>query len=338
MTTAYSAPRVYTNVIGVVGAASSLGAQLLQHLEQERTDSWLVAITERPLRWPVERITTYRFAQNKFGGILTASDIPDFMQEKAWDMFQEGHEFTFADIPDVLQLEGVNTLIHVGSHYDGPEPERFCSETTRWVQSARLAGVKQFIYLSDIRVYGSRAQNPIPITERMAVNPLSQHRYLADAEPNIERTGDGDPAEMMKTVVLRTAMSAGVSAASPVTDEMLGPAIASNRRRRFPLQFLHENDLVRAVEYALTHELEGVFNLTGDGVIEARELWEICGRAGLGPRGSRELLRDAIGVLLAKHPIIVSSSKFKQAARFKFDYSSARAARAFCHSVLMEPR
>ena len=78
MSTASGASREFAHAIGVVGAASSFGAQMLLYLERERPDCWLVAIAERPLRWPVERISTYRLAQNRVGGILTMSDIPDF--------------------------------------------------------------------------------------------------------------------------------------------------------------------------------------------------------------------------------------------------------------------
>ena len=162
MTAQPGTPREFPHVIGVVGAASNFGAQLLLYLEKERPDCWLVAVAERPLRWPVERISTYRLAQNRVGGILTMSDIPDFMQQKAWDMFLEGHELTVADIPDVLQLEGVDSLVHVGSYYDGPNPEQFCADAQLWLRSARIAGVRQFIYLSDVRVYGVNANNPVP--------------------------------------------------------------------------------------------------------------------------------------------------------------------------------
>ena len=140
MSTSPGTPREFSHVIGVVGAASSFGAQMLLYLERERPDCWLVAIAERPLRWPVERISTYRLAQNRVGGILTMSDIPDFMQQKAWDMFLEGHELTIADIPDVLQLEGVDSLIHVGSYYDGPNPEQFCADAQLWLRAAPHRG------------------------------------------------------------------------------------------------------------------------------------------------------------------------------------------------------
>ena len=345
MTTKPGTPREFSHVIGVVGAASRFGAQLLLYLEKERPDSWLVAIAERPLRWPVERISTYRLAQNRVGGILTMSDIPDFMQQKAWDMFLEGHELTIADIPDVLQLEGVDSLIHVGSYYDGPNPEQFCADAQLWLRSARIAGVRQFIYLSDVRVYGANAGNPIPITERTSTNPNRQHRYLAESEPSLPAAendgtslGAGSDADAeMKVAVLRTAMSVSANHASPVAEELLLPAVTANRKRSFPLQFLHQHDLARAIERVITQRLDGVFNVAGDGVVDSLDILEWCRVPGLPRHAGSGRPFNSMGRQLSKHPLIVSSAKFKQSAGFRFKYSSSRAVRAYCHSVLLEP-
>lgn len=338
-------PREFSHVIGVVGAASSFGAQMLLYLEKERPDCWLVAIAERPLRWPVERISTYRLAQNRVGGILTMSDIPDFMQQKAWDMFLEGHELTIADIPDVLQLEAVDSLIHVGSYYDGPNPEQFCADAQLWVRAARIAGVRQFIYLSDVRVYGANADNPVPITEKTNPNPSRQHRYLAEAEPILTAEsesgavadGTHDTGEEMNVVVLRTAMSVNTNHASPATEELLLPAVTSNRKRSFPLQFLHQHDLARAIEQAIQHRLHGVFNVAGDGVVDSLDILEWCRVPGLPRHAGAVRSFNSVGRQMSKHPLIVSSAKFKQSAGFQFKYSSSRAVRAYCHSVLLEP-
>ena len=154
MTPTEAATETRSKAVAVVGASSGFGARMLLHLEAERPDYWLVAIADRPMRWPVERVSSYRLAQNRVGGTFTLADIPDVMQSKAWDLFSERRELTMAEMPDVLQLENVDSIVHVGSHYDGPDPEAFIERTSRWVDAARIAGVRQFVYLSDIRTYG----------------------------------------------------------------------------------------------------------------------------------------------------------------------------------------
>ncbi len=345
MTTASTTTSTYSQVIAIVGASSSFGARMLSHLEAERPDCWMVAIAHRPLRWPVRRVSSYRLAQNRVGQTFTLADIPDVMQAKAWDLFSERHELTLAEMPDVLQLENVDALIHVGSHYDGPDPEALISRTPRWVDAARIAGVRQFVYLSDIRVYGVRSDNPIPVTERADTQPDSHHRYLIDAEPALpppdgppvpSQPGVDDP-NAMRIAILRTAMSVGPGSASPVADELLLSAITSGRKRDFPLQFLHQHDLARAVEAAVTNQLNGIYNVVGDGVVSSQDVLDMCQHPKLLQRAETRRFRGSLGSRLSRNPLIVSATKFKQAASFDFKYSSGRAARVFCHSVLLEP-
>ena len=345
MTTVNTAASVFSRVIAVVGASSDFGAKLLLHFEEARPDFWMVAIADKPLRWPVERVSSYRLAQNRVGGTLTLADIPDVMQEKAWDLFSQRHELTMAEMPDALQLENVDALVHVGSHYDGPDQEAFVNRVPRWVEAARIAGVGQFVYLSDIRAYGIGPNTPTPVTEKFSANPVSSHRYLVECEP-APPPPDGPPVppspgiddpDAMRIAVLRTAMSVGSGNSSPVTDDLLLAALASGRKRDFPLQFLHQHDLARAIEAAVAHSLNGVFNVAGDGVVSSRDVLDMCDVPKTIGRTDSIPLKRSAGAMLSKWPLIISGTKFKQQADFRFKYSSAQAARVYCHSVLLEP-
>ncbi len=345
MTFAETAAQTRSKAVAVVGASSGFGARMLLHLESERPDYWLVAIADRPMRWPVERVSSYRLAQNRVGGTFTLADIPDVMHSKAWNLFSERHELTMAEMSDVLQLENVDSIVHVGSHYDGPDPEGFLEGTSRWVDAARIAGVRQVVYLSDIRAYGIGKSHPIPVTERSGANPAPQHRYLVMAEPALPPP-DGPPippvpgvedANAMRIAILRTAMSVGSGCSSPAVDELFYPAINAGRKREFPIQFLHHHDLARAVEATINRQLSGIFNIVGDGVVSSKEMLGMCEDTVASRSGRAGRLRRSVGAELAKYPLIVAANKFKQQAQFRFKYSSVRAARVFCHTVLMEP-
>ena len=345
MTPTETAVQTRTKAVAVVGASSGFGARMLLHLEAERPDYWLVAIADRPMRWPVERVSSYRLAQNRVGGTFTLADIPDVMQSKAWDLFSERRELTMAEMPDVLQLENVDSIVHVGSHYDGPDAEAFIERTSRWVDAARIAGVRQFVHLSDIRTYGIGKNNPIPVTERSGANPAAQHRYLVTAEPALPPP-DGPPIppmpgvedpNAMRVAILRTAMSVGPGSSSPVVDELFYPAMNAGRKHEFPIQLVHQHDLARAVEATISRQLNGIFNIVGDGVVSSKEMLGMCEDSVAARSGRAGRLRRSVGAELAKYPLIVSANKFKQQAKFKFKYSSVRAARVFCHTVLLEP-
>ena len=111
----------------------------------------------------------------------------------------------------------------------------------------------------------------------------------------------------------------------------------AGRKREFPIQLVHQHDLARAVEATINRQLNGTFNIVGDGVISSKEMLGMCENSVTMPRGRAGRLRRPAGAELAKYPLIVSANKFKQQAEFMFKYSSTRAARVFCHTVLMEP-
>ena len=318
-------------VIAVVGSSSYIGASLLLHLEAEtRGDApeerRLVSLDHNPLRWPVSRISAHRMGQT-YGG--------------------EG--ITLADIPNLLRLESVDTVVYVGSNYDGADAAQHLADAAQWVDAGRAAGVRQFVYLSDYRVYGIKPGHPIPITERAATDRAGAHHRIAAAEPDGASQDNADP-DTMPIAVLRAAMTVGPGGASPAAQEFLSRRIRAGGKDKGdgkvngkakhnpPLQFLHEHDLARAVSAAIRGRLAGSYNLAGDGTIGLRDAAISCDRPahriGSQPEYRR---RPAKSGDPARFPVVISATKFKQAAAFKYQYSSERALRAYCSSVLREP-
>ncbi len=335
MTTSGRVSQTLPGVVAVVGASSSFGALLLAHLEAEWPDCQFVAIDTQPLRWPVRRMSAYRMDRNHSGGeILNIDDIPEVLQVKAWDMVMDEQRLTMAD---VLSASSVKSLIHIGSHYDGPDPAQFLSETASWVRACRVAGVRRVAYLSDVRVYGIGRHNPIPITELSQPNPAERHRFLLDAEPGSRQPPDTpDSSNDMSIAILRTAMTVGPSSSSPVTDELLVPSlVASKLKPNIPLQFLHHQDLLRATQYAVAGGLNGVHNVASNGIVASDEVMEMC-------RAPRSFVRSKYGGArrsgrsrLGGQPLILTSTKIRQAAGMRFKYTSTQAFRAYCHSILL---
>ena len=113
--------------------------------------------------------------------------------------------------------------------------------------------------------------------------------------------------------------------------------MTASLKRDFPLQFLHQYDLARAVEATINRELNGIYNVGGHGIVSSKEVLGMCQDSVMMRNGRGRRLRRSVGAELAKCPLIVSANKFIQQAGFKFEYSSERAARVFCHTVLLEP-
>ena len=325
-------------MIAVVGASTTFGALMLMQLETALPGCQLVAIDAYPLLQPVKQVSAYRMEPNRTGTILTIDDIPEVMQQKAWDMVLENRRLTMADVPDVFHLETVDSVIHVGSHYDRANPKQFLENTQHWIQACRLASVRQFVYLSDIRVYGVGSANPIPITERSPPEPASEHRFLLDSESTLLQSHiESTPDVGLRVAILRSAMSVGPSGSSPVSDELLWNTMTSGRNGNVPIQLVHQHDLTRAVQFAATHRLDGVYNVASKGVVGAGTLRDMC-KSAVANNVLRTTRRTKSGSRhLAKHPLIVSDTKLRQDAGFTAKYSAEQAARAYCHSYLLEP-
>ena len=324
-------------VVAVVGASSSCGAMLLAHLESEWANCSFVTFDALPLRWPVNQVSAYRVDWEDEGEVLHIDNIPEAMQSVAWDILQNSRRAAKADIPDILQMESVDALIHVGSHYDGPNLDQFLKNTGSWVQACRMAGVRRMLYLSDIRVYGIGPGNRVPLTELSGRNPARQHRSLSDAEDDLEQAMTTVTANGMDIAVIRAAMTVGPGSASPAADELLLPAVISKRRHNFPLQFLHEQDLARTVQHAIDHGLNGVYNVASNGIVASGEMLNMCRYPGSSKVPKFVRARGAGRSSLAKHPLIVATTKIKQSAGLRFKYTSEQAARAYCHSYLLQP-
>ena len=339
MSTASQQPDNDARVIAVVGSSARFASLLLAHLQSTMPQYHLVAIDAHPLRHPVKQVSAYRLEPNRSGGVvLTIEDIPEVMQFKAWDLVVDNRLFTMADVPDVLHLESVDTLVHMGSHYDGPDRDLFLGEVQHWIQACRLAEVKQFVYLSDIRVYGVNPGASIPVTENSAPAPLSSHRLLLDAEPSFADDSIGSPSGSgLRTAVLRSAITVGPAGSSPVADELLWPMLSSSRDRRSQFQLMHQYDLAQAIQHAITNRIHGVYNVASKGVVGARTVMDLLGDANTFKRVRRSRTPRRTSLKTGKTPLIATITKYKQATKSDFRYTSEQAARAYCHSYILDP-
>ena len=308
-------------VIALVGTSSYVGSAILLRLEAEALQDAgegrrLVSLDNNPLRWPVSRLSAHRMGPT-YGG----------------------EDITLEAIPNLLRLEAVDTVIYVGSNYDGADAAERLAETTRWVEASRAAGVRQFVCLSDYRVYGIKPGHPIPITERAEPDHSGVHRHIAAAEPDCGEPGETPPPDGMRIAVLRAAMTLGPGGASPAAAEFLAHRIRADGKHNPPLQFLHEYDLAGAVSATINRRLAGRYNLAGDGTIFLRDAalagHEMLSRPDNRTGGRRR--RAGKSDDPTRFPVIISATKFKQAAGFKYKYSSQRALLAYCSSVLLEP-
>jgi UDP-glucose 4-epimerase len=113
------------------------------------------------------------------------------------------------------------------------------------------------------------------------------------------------------------------------------------------LQFTHEDDVTNALMYATTHDVPGIYNVAGDGLVTWSEVCRMIGRprVPLPPvltNFATEPLRFARVVdmppemlALLRYGRGVDNSRFKKTG-FKYKYSTPGAVDAFAQSLRLE--
>jgi UDP-glucose 4-epimerase len=139
--------------------------------------------------------------------------------------------------------------------------------------------VRKFIFKSSAHVYGCEQEDPAFFTEAMT---RSQRPVNA-----IER----DVVEAEATVIDFAAKQPNVDVTVLRCANVLGPDVVTSHSELFSLplvpmvagfdprcQFVHEDDVVHALEHAAINRVPGVYNVAGDGVLALSEVIGLLGK------------------------------------------------------------
>lgn len=168
-------------------------------------------------------------------------------------------------------LAGADTVVHLAFAVDTERRRRHSAATnvegTRRLLAAMSAtGVRHIVAMSSALVYGAWPNNPVPLTEDAPVRPNPGFAYAvqqAQREQLMAEWVDGAPGRT--ACVLRPCLGLG-----PDRSPWLAASLAAAAGMRFgeedpPAQFLHLDDLARAIDLARARTLDGVYNVAPDG-------------------------------------------------------------------------
>jgi UDP-glucose 4-epimerase len=139
--------------------------------------------------------------------------------------------------------------------------------------------VRRFVFKSSAHYYGCEQDDPAFFTEAMR-RPHAPgtriERDIVEAEAAVAEYADKHPDVAVS--VLRFANVLGpdvVTAHTRMLDLPLVPMVAGFDPR---CQFVHEDDVVRALEFVATGPAAGVFNVAADGVLALSEVISLLGK------------------------------------------------------------
>ncbi len=186
------------------------------------------------------------------------------------------------DVEAETALEGAATLVLLdvgtGVDLDGTGGSDLHLGAVRaQLRHAEAAGVESLVVLSTALVYGAHDDNPIPLTEDATLRPPADLPY-ALARVELERLAAGFRKEGERRVaILRPAVVLGPHSSEWLRTSPWGRRGLPADDTVPPRQFLHVEDLARAVVTACDQSLDGVFNVAPDGWITGDIFRELVG-------------------------------------------------------------
>lgn len=140
-----------------------------------------------------------------------------------------------------------------------------------------VPNVRHLTLVSSACVYGAWPTNAVPLTEQAAVRPNPQAAFAVEYA-QVERQACQWRARTGRpTAILRAAPTVADAGVDAVGETALAAAPARSGTGDPPAQFLWLDDLVSAVVLATRTQLDGVFNVSPDGWLEAEQLRDLLG-------------------------------------------------------------
>ncbi len=236
---------------------------------------------------------------------------------------------------DVIRMQRPSCVVHMGFIEDlrASERERHdvnVTGTKQLLDHCIQNGVESMVVLSSGYVYGAIPENPYRIDED---SPLSASRSYPEIRDRVE-VDTLVSAFLWRYPQIRTCVLRPVNVVGYYAHSMISRYL---RERRVPtvmgfdpmMQFIHEEDLSAAIELAVDHRLQGVFNVTGPGEVPLRTaIREAGGSAWPVPEPILRALFQRLfrvgwsayppgAIDFLKYPITLSGERFTQATGFQ---------------------
>jgi UDP-glucose 4-epimerase len=205
--------------------------------------------------------------------------------------------------------------------------------------------VRHVVVKSSTLVYGSSEKDPNTFTEDMTRSAPARtrvERSLVEAEGLVHDFAVDNPATVVS--LLRFANVLGTDIVTPISKNLsrrLCPSIFGFD----PLvQFVEEDDVVRAIEFVTRERIPGLFNAAGAGRLPWSEVVSICGSRllPLPPINPRRAIAPLIGLGLFEFPDELEGllrygrgvdTRRLTDAGFEFRYTSAGAVQSFIRAL-----
>jgi UDP-glucose 4-epimerase len=240
----------------VTGADTFWGGRMIQALEDDPSMDVILGMGARAPSVPFERAEFVRADQN------------------------------YSILNRIVKATQVDTILHTFMITNSTTvPNRAMHEinvigTMNLLAAAGAPGssVRHIVVKSSTLVYGSAASDPTTFhedTPRTSPARNSVERALIEAESLVRDFSEDNPATLV--TVLRFANVLGTHLTTPISRNLSRPVCPSIFGFDPLLQFVEEDDVVRALLHVTRGSIPGLYNVAGDGRLPWSEVAGICG-------------------------------------------------------------
>lgn len=181
------------------------------------------------------------------------------------------------NIDDILTDHHIDTVIHTAYILPPIHNKQLMEDinvggTRNVLNACARAKVEHMIYTSSSTAYGFHPDNDNPLTEDSPLRGNADFTYSKnkrEIEMAIPEWMKDNSS--MRLTILRPCFVVGPGFDNPLS-RYLGKKIVFLPFHTEPMQFVHEDDLVRIIYLALSDKKEGIFNMGGDGTISFAEM------------------------------------------------------------------
>ena len=229
--------------IAVTGAAGSVGRRVIPLLAGSASVETVKAVDRAPL-----------------------VGIPTNPDGAVAEVERHRMDLAAAALPEVLA--GCRTVVHLAEDPGRRADERVAIDTLDAVLTAAgQAGCGHVVLLSSALVYGARADNPVPLTERHRRTPERRLAY-ATTKARLEEVAEAwAESDSNRLAVLRPTTTLSERGVSYIAGALREATSLRPEHATPPVQFLHHDDLAAAVSLVAVEGVSDVFNVAPDGWI-----------------------------------------------------------------------
>jgi UDP-glucose 4-epimerase len=194
------------------------------------------------------------------------------------------HDGAHPSLTELIDGAAVDTIIHAGmcpSRSGAPSRREVDVVSTQQLTaavSARDRPARVVAAVSSTEVYDAASFSPLwrREDELLEAGPGSDASLILEAERYLRDLAERQPH--ISVAILRCADLVGPGISSPLPTLLQGWSVPFVAGYDPPIQLLHVDDAVAAVEHAASHELAGTINVAGGGFVRWRQAARLIGR------------------------------------------------------------